>query len=63
MMARTHLLDDPAHWYDRAHEARILAERMDDAESRATMLRIAEDYVNLAGRAEQRLVKKQGKST
>jgi hypothetical protein len=57
-MVRTHPLDDPAHWYDRAGEARALAETIDDAETKATMLRIAADYINLAKRAERRVKNK-----
>jgi hypothetical protein len=44
----------PAHWRERAREARALAEQMSDEESRATMLEIAGDYDKLAQRAEGR---------
>jgi hypothetical protein len=44
----------PAHWQERAREARVLAEQMSDEESRATMLEIARDYDKLAQRAEAR---------
>jgi hypothetical protein len=36
--------DDPAHWRKRAKEARTLADQMNDAQSKQTMMRIAEDY-------------------
>jgi hypothetical protein len=46
--------DDPAHWRKRAKEARTLADQMNDAQSKQTMMRIAEDYERLARRAEER---------
>jgi len=48
-------INDPEHWRRRAEEARIIAERMTDATSRQMMLRNAEDYEQLARRAEERL--------
>jgi hypothetical protein len=48
---------DPEHWRQRAEQIRALLDDMRDAESRATMLRIAEDYDGLARRAEERLRK------
>jgi hypothetical protein len=47
-------VDDPAHWRDRAEEARSHAEQMGDETSRQTMLRIADDYERLAKHAERR---------
>jgi hypothetical protein len=38
------LLDNPAHWQERAEEARSIAEQMSDPDSKQMMLRIAEDY-------------------
>jgi hypothetical protein len=38
-------INDPKHWRDRAVEMRALAEGMND------MIRLAEDYENLADRA------------
>jgi hypothetical protein len=49
------LINNPQHWRDRAEEARVNAERMGDSESRRMMLEIADGYVRLAERAEQRL--------
>lgn len=49
------LINDPQHWRDRAEEARVNAEQMSDAESRRMMLEIADGYIRLAERAEQRL--------
>jgi hypothetical protein len=51
--------DDPAHWRKRAKEARTLADQMNDAQSKQTMMRIAEDYERLARRAEERARGKQ----
>ncbi len=50
----TNSINDPKHWYDRAAEMRALSETMNDTETRATMLRLAEDYDKLADRAEAR---------
>jgi hypothetical protein len=44
----------PAHWRQRAEEARTIAEQMSDLQSKDSMLRIAKDYERLAERAEQR---------
>jgi hypothetical protein len=42
------VLIDPKDWRDRAEELRLLAQDMKDAESKTTMLRIAQDYDRLA---------------
>jgi hypothetical protein len=47
-------INDPAHWRQRAEEARILAEQMNDEKSKQMMLRIADDYDRLAQRAKDR---------
>ena len=46
------LIHDAEHWRKRAEEARRLAERMMDLESRRVMLEIAKSYDELAVRAE-----------
>jgi len=43
-----HFTNEPEHWRARAEQARILAKEMNDSESKAAMLRIAEDYERLA---------------
>jgi hypothetical protein len=48
------LMNDPKHWRDRAEEARLLAHDMNDPQSKAAMLRIAQEYDRLADRAQQR---------
>jgi lipopolysaccharide biosynthesis regulator YciM len=48
------LIHDAEHWRKRAEEARRLAERMMDLESRRVMLEIAKSYDELAARAETR---------
>jgi hypothetical protein len=47
----TDLLKDPAHWRERAEEARRVAETLADPAARRTMLEIAESYDRLAERA------------
>jgi len=48
------LIHDAEHWRKRAEEARRLAERMMDLESRRVMLEIAKSYDELASRAKAR---------
>ena len=49
------LMNDPAHWRDRAEEARRIAEDMADREARRMMLDIDAGYDRLAEHAEKRL--------
>jgi hypothetical protein len=49
-----HPINDPKHWLNRAKEARVLAEQIDDPEAKRTMLKIADDYERLAQRAQER---------
>ena len=48
------LLDNPRHWYSRAEEARLLAERLTDEEACRIMFGVAESYERLAELAQQR---------
>jgi hypothetical protein len=48
------ITDNPQHWYDRAAEMRVLAEEMKTVETKAMMLRLADDYDKLADRAADR---------
>jgi hypothetical protein len=50
------LMDNPAHWRARAEESRVLADQMNDPESKRTMLGIADGYDRMAERAEERMV-------
>ena len=43
--------NDPKRWRRRAEEARVLAEKMNDETSKKILLRIADDYIELAVRA------------
>jgi hypothetical protein len=47
-------MNDPEHWRLRAEEARALAAQISDPECKSMMLRIADDYEELARRAEER---------
>jgi hypothetical protein len=42
----------PEHWRQRAEEARVQAEQIDDPDAKQAMLLIATSYEKIAGRAE-----------
>ena len=46
---------DPAHWRERAAQMRLLASEMNDPEAGVVMLKLANDYDNLADSAENRV--------
>jgi hypothetical protein len=48
-------INDPKHWRERAEKARAVAGEMTDRDAKRKMLRIAQDYEELARRAERRL--------
>ena len=45
-------VNDPRHWRDRAAQMRAMSDWMKDAETKATMLKLAEDYDKLAERVD-----------
>ncbi|MBV9286553.1 MAG: hypothetical protein JO288_01800 [Hyphomicrobiales bacterium] len=51
-------INDPEHWRSRAEEARAIAEQMIDRDAIETMLKVAEQYENLAQKAERRRLAK-----
>jgi hypothetical protein len=53
-MAYSSLYDDSNHWRARAEEPPVIADVMNEAETRAIMLRIAKDYDKLAELVEIR---------
>ena len=44
----------PKYWYERAAEARAMAEGMSDPDAKRAMLAVAENYEKIAKRAEAR---------
>jgi hypothetical protein len=46
-------INDAEHWRTRAEDARLLAKDMNDSVSKDAMLRIAEDYEQLAQWVEE----------
>jgi hypothetical protein len=53
-MAQADGMNDPQHWRDRAEEARAIAAQMSDPEAVASMMRVADEYEEMAKRAEAR---------
>jgi CRP/FNR family cyclic AMP-dependent transcriptional regulator len=53
-MPRSQFWDDPAHWRQRAEEMRTLAEGAVAPKAKKRMLKMAQEYEKLAGRAEER---------
>jgi predicted Rossmann-fold nucleotide-binding protein len=52
-------INDPKYWRGRAKEARTVANEMTDPDAKRRMLRIVDDYEELARRAERRLKQQQ----
>lgn len=52
-------INDPEHWRARAEEARTVADQLTDVKSKMAMERIADDYEELARRAEKRNLARQ----
>jgi hypothetical protein len=53
-MPHRHLVDDPEFWRSGAEEVRVIADDMKEAEAKAIMERIANDYEHLAKRSQGR---------
>jgi hypothetical protein len=51
-MTSKFFLSDPDHWRTRAEEARVLAQELKDANIKEALLRIADEYDQLAHRVE-----------
>jgi hypothetical protein len=54
-MTAAFLVTDPEHWRERAEGIRLSANSLDDTDTRARMLRIAEGYELLRRQAEERM--------
>jgi hypothetical protein len=54
--ANADLLNDPAHWRQRAQEARRIADQLHDPAAKHTMLEVAQNYEQLATIAEKRAI-------
>ncbi len=50
-----HHRNDFQHWYERAREARELADRLEDPAAREDMLVVADTYEQVATQAEMRV--------
>jgi len=48
--------NNPEHWHQRAEEVRVLAEQMNTERTKKMMLKIADDYDQLAVRAAMRSI-------
>jgi len=57
-MKQRPLRDNAEHWRQRARESRTIAEQLDDAVAKGTMLQIADAYEQLAQLAEKRQASK-----
>jgi hypothetical protein len=56
-------LNDPDYWLSRAEEARAIAGQMKHSDTRASMLRVAQQYEELAQKAERRQLTKELKTS
>jgi len=52
-------VNDPEYWRKRAEESRALADEMTDVLAKLRMLKLVQDYEELAVRAENRLRERQ----
>jgi hypothetical protein len=50
------LLNDPAHWRQRAQEARRIADQLHDPAARQAMLEVSQNYEQLATIVEKRAI-------